>query len=412
MDARAEIGTGEAAQPGEWRRGWPIVFSGSVGVGLGYGLLLTTAGLFVIPMQEELGWSRGATMVAPIVGLATAPLSPIAGAAIDRYGARPLAILGLCLMIGGFLAMALLPITPILFYATLGLFAAAASLSGPLIYCKAVATWFTRHAGLAFGITMSGMPVAAAITIPIVSAVIERSGWRAGYLTLAGMIAVVGIPIVIWLFREREAAPGPSAATAGTGSLGEAFRDPRFWMLLAAFAFASMAVGGYLSQLNPIVRGSGFTAAAAASAMSVYVISIGIGRIASGFLLDRFHPPMVAGACLALAAIGALLLTMVGPANPSLALVFVAAFLLGWGQGAEGDYMAFFTRYLFGTRQFGLIFGVFGLVVGGGIALGGLLFAASFDLTGNYQLAQYSGAAGYFAAALLMLGIRVRKEGE
>src|SRR5262245_57845564 len=76
----------------EWRAGWRVLLSAAVGVGVGTPAVINTAGLFVVPMQQEFGWSRSALAIGPIVGLISSCLSPLGGWLIDRYGARPLAI--------------------------------------------------------------------------------------------------------------------------------------------------------------------------------------------------------------------------------------------------------------------------------------------------------------------------------
>jgi MFS family permease len=393
---------------GEWRRGWRIVLAASLGVGLGYGLLLVTAGLFVLPMQAELGWSRGEIMIGPIVGIASAPLSPFAGAAIDRYGARVLAVCGLALLIAAYLALALLPLTRWSYYPILALFAVAGTISSPLIYCKAIAPWFRKQAGLAFGITLSGLSIIGVGAIPLVAAIVERHGWRAGFLANAAVVGLIGIPVVALLLKERRTEAALSNAPAGpASSLRQAAAEANFWILLVSLTLSSLAVGGYLSQLNPIARSDGLSASAGAAAMTVYAVSTGIGRIVSGLLLDRLHPPRVAATCLTLAACGAALLTVAGAtAAPGWPILFAAAILLGWGQGAEADYMAFFTRYLFGTESFGIIFGSLAVVVGGGIAIGGLLFAWSFDLTGSYEIANSVSIGAFLLGALTILAVR------
>ena len=79
----------------EWRRGWRPLASGFIGTGTGSGLFIMTAGLFIIPMQEEFGWSRSALTIGPVIIFFSAFLQPLAGEIVDRFGARPSVIAGM-----------------------------------------------------------------------------------------------------------------------------------------------------------------------------------------------------------------------------------------------------------------------------------------------------------------------------
>lgn len=72
-------------------------------------------------------------------------------------------------------------------------------------------------------------------------------------------------------------------------------------------------------------------------------------------------------------------------------LVVGAVLLVGVGQGAESDFVAYFALKVFGTRSFARIVSVFAMVAIAGFSLGGLVFAALRDQLGDYRLASYVG---------------------
>jgi len=139
----------------------------------------------------------------------------------------------------------------------------------------------------------------------------------------------------------------------------------------------------------------------------VFALAIGLSRIVAGKLLDYLNPPIVAAVCLALPALGAVLLAITAHSETSWFLAVAAAFLLGIGAGAELDFIAFFTMRLFGLRQFSVIYGTGGLASGGATAIGGFLFASIFDKIGNYNVAVYLGVVMFLCAAMVMLMIKV-----
>lgn len=398
----------------EWRRGWRVLVGASVGTGVSYGLFLLTAGLFIMPMQEEFHWTRSEVSIGPLIGLLCAVLAPFAGTFIDRYGARPLAIVGLVgiALIYGLLAVA--PTSHVYIYGVGILMAFVGTVSSGIIYCSGVVTWFSRNSGLAIGITMSGISVMTAIALPLLSGLIEQQGWRAGYMALGAAAVFIGLPAVIAWFREAPRAPAAASADDAVEqapregrSFAEALRDPRLWLCMACFGGAALPIGGFMSQMQPMLRGHGFSAEAAAAAGSIFALAIGIGRLVGGALLDRLHPPLVTSVLLVLPALGSLLVSPFGGSEAVWIMAAIAVFLVGLGQGAEADFIAFYTLRIFGRRAFATIYATIGVTVGGGMALGGLLFAGIFDITGSYDLATYLAAGIFLASALIALVIRV-----
>ncbi|UCD59098.1 MAG: hypothetical protein JSV16_08395 [Candidatus Hydrogenedentota bacterium] len=60
-----------------------------------WGMVLNTLPVFVKPITENMGWTRGAFAVAALAGAITSVLLfPIAGKLIDRIGVRPVMIVG------------------------------------------------------------------------------------------------------------------------------------------------------------------------------------------------------------------------------------------------------------------------------------------------------------------------------
>lgn len=384
-----------------------------MGTALSYGLFLMTAGLFIIPMQKEFGWSRSEVSIGPIVGLLAAMLAPFGGVVIDRFGPRRVAIAGLAALGLLYVLLAMTPPSQLYLYAVVVVLAVVATVTSAVIYCAGVVRWFQKNAGLAIGITMSGLSLTAAAALPALAWVIENIGWREGYLTLSALALLVGLPFVFAWFREappvgQKTTPEHQGAAPVVNGMDmrEAVRDKRFWLCVACFGGAALPIGGFMSQLQPLLIGNGFDTTAAAAAGSVFALSIGFGRLVGGALLDRLHAPTVAAVLLALPALGALLLV-----NSSTETVWIVAaiavFLLGLGQGAEADFIAFFTLRIFGMRSYATIYATIGASVGGGMALGGIAFAALHDLAGSYDLAVYCAALIYVVAAVLALFIRV-----
>src|SRR5258708_3775112 len=77
----------------EFRRGWRVLLASCVGLGLGLsGITFFTFGVFVVPLANDFGWTRGQiASAASILVIGTAITAPIIGTVIDRFGARRIA---------------------------------------------------------------------------------------------------------------------------------------------------------------------------------------------------------------------------------------------------------------------------------------------------------------------------------
>jgi len=379
-----------------------------MGSSLGYLLFIGTAGQFILPVQSAFGWSRLAVTVAPLVGLAAALVAPLAGPFIDRIGIRPSAIAGLLAMTILFLAFAAMPASLAIMYVIAALVALASPFSSPMVFSKGIATWFDRHMGLAQGLVMSGVAVVFALANPLLTYIIGEFGWRVAYAMLAAMIALFALPAVLWNFREGPiiAPTAPSRISQGSGDRGflrGLSGNARFWILFAFFVTATVGIGGYVSQLVPLLESLRISPMSAGSIVSIYWISIAVGRIALGSLLDRLPPTLVAGLAMISAACGTVLLSLVTDGNSGRYAATFAMFLIGLAHGAEVDFVAFFTMRIFGARHYSTLFGIFGgLATGGGLSIGGLLFAFFFDRFGSYHVAILFSTACFCLSVLLM----------
>jgi len=384
----------------EWRSGWRIATSAMLGYGTGNAMVLITAGLFIRPMRIALGWPTSAVTLAPVMSLVWALASPLSGVAIGRFGPRRCAIAGHLLLGCCLIALAVSPSV----YFVLLVLAAAIGLISPLTnvptYASGLARWFERHAGAAFGIAFNGSALVGLMAVPLVSFAITRFGWRAGYTVLAVMVLGLGLPALAGWFKDKPTAS--AAPTAKPGQLDEIVTNPRIWLFLAIFLIGSIPLGGFMGHLQPMLAESRVPIVTATILGMAYSASVCAGRILGGLLLDRFWPFAVAGGMFFLAALGGYGLA-ISTHGATLPLMTTVVLLVGMGQGAEADFLAFFALRCFSAEIYPLILG--GNVAASclGIAAGGYGFAVLFDRFGNYQMACLIGSASFAIAAILIV---------
>ncbi len=157
----------------------------------------------------------------------------------------------------------------------------------------------------------------------------------------------------------------------------EIWHQPAFWLLICVFFLAGASVHACVLHMAALLSDRGITAQGAALGTSVVGLSILIGRVGTGFLLDRFFAPRLATLLFGCASIGIAML-WVGSVGK---IAVFAAFLVGLGMGAEVDLIAYCMSRYFGLKSFGVAygFGFSAFVLAG--ALGTLLMGAGFDAT-------------------------------
>ena len=133
----------------EFKQGWKVLLGAIVGVGSGLtGIVFYTHGVFVVPITEEMGWSRGATLFAfSFVMMSAAITAPFIGIIIDKYGARRLALFGLFALGFSFAGLSLTTDNILTYYALWIFMALIAAGTFPVTWTRAVNTWFDRRRG-------------------------------------------------------------------------------------------------------------------------------------------------------------------------------------------------------------------------------------------------------------------------
>jgi MFS family permease len=388
--------------------GWWIVLISALGLFLGpVPIAVFSFAVFLKPLAQEFHASRGAVSFAfTLHNIILAFGLPFAGKLIDRYGPRKVILTsnlmaGLTLLSAYFCSGRIWQLY--LFYLALGL-ASCGVMS--VSYCDVVAHWFDRRRGLALGLMMLGLGIGALIMPSGAQYVIATFGWRFAFGIIGAAILLITLPVLTMFLKERPEPIGlsPDGRTAAITALPgaecdpglswrEARHNPTFWLLLCAFMLVTASVQACLTHIAAILADQGASARGAAVGSSLLGAGLLVGRTGSGYLLDRFFGPRVAAIVFACAAAGMGLLGIAG----SRGLALAAAFLIGFGLGADVDILAYLTSRYFGLRFFGAIYGLLfaGFLLAGG--LGTFLMGLAFDATGSYIL-----ALGLFCTATLI----------
>ena len=400
--------------------GYWIVAAAFVSQFVAMGIFSYVLGPFMLPMIEELGWSRAEfTLSRSLAQFVMGLTGFLIGAWVDRVGPRPLMLAGATLMAA---ALALHAQVQTIWQWLLlnGVLATAGgALLGNLVVNVTLAKWFVEKRGQAVAWAAMGVSAAGIVMTPAVTVGIDLLGWRQTWVLLAAATLLLVYPIAFVMRRTPEDhGRHPDGKTdqqvAGGEALKaqadfdrsmtrrEALRTWIFYFLVFAFGLFSINIVVMLLQTVPYLTDHGFSRAQAAAAITVASVPAMLSKPVWGYFIDRL--PAKPLAALGASGTGLALFAIVWSVDVgSLAWIYAAFLLLGLGWGGMIPLQEVIWGSYFGRRYLGEVRSAalpFALLLGAGAPL-----AVSWyhDLTGSYQ-----GALLVVAALNVLSGVFVQ----
>jgi MFS family permease len=276
----------------------------------------------------------------------------------------------------------------------IGLFGVSATFA-PLL--ADTSQWFSRHRGIAVAICASGNYLSGAVWPPIMQHFIDTASWRATYVGIGVFCLVSMVPLALVLRRR----PPPSAAASqptGATRFGAPVdtshplgMSPLLLTGLLCVAGVSCCVAMSMPQVHIVAYCGdlGYGAARGAQMLSLMLGCGIVSRLASGWISDH---------------IGGLRTLLLGSTLQGIALLlflpfdglvslYIVSALFGLFQGGIVPSYALIVREHFSTRDAGARTGTVLMATLLGMALGGWMSGAIFDLTGSYRAAFLNGIA-------------------
>jgi MFS family permease len=270
----------------------------------------------------------------------------------------------------------------------LGLFATSV-LFAPLL--ADISHWFVRRRGIAIAVAASGNYIAGTIWPPILQPMIASIGWRHTFMIVGVVCVVIMLPLVLGLRRRpvfHTLGQTAAAASAAQGSLGISRNALTALLWVAglacctAMAMPQVHIVAYCADL-------GYGVARGAEMLSLMLGFGVVSRIAFGFLSDRIGglPTLLVSSVLQ-----TLVLVLYLGFNGLTSLYLISA-LFGLAQGGIVPAYAVIVREYFPPGEAGSRTGIVIMSTLVGMAFGGWMSGAIFDLTGSYLAAFAHGAA-------------------
>ncbi len=378
-----------------------------------WGMVLNTFPIFLKPMTENMGWSRGDLTVALLMGAIGMIISaPIAGRMIDRFGARPVMALGTLVVGINLMAGSLIQHLWQL-YIVFGLIGCGLICSSVIPCSFIISNWFVSRRGVAMSIAFAGTSVGGMVMTYVGNEIILHYGWRRAFVLSGLTNLIVVIPVVLLFVRTRPSELGlepyrnPSDEAAkrdfnwGVG-VKEAFSKVVFWQIAAIMLIVGVVSGGLGNHSVAYLTDLGHSSTSAALAWSIVMGVMIFGKLAFGPIADRWGAKIAMAISCLLFVISIFLL----PFAKTYTIVIVFAVIYGFASGAPLVINPLLTAGGLGMKNFGAIYGILNMVgsIGGSVSPVGAGYY--FDKYKTYQPVFYLFAFLAIIAAITSLTIK------
>lgn len=403
--------------------GWVIVVVAFLVSALAYGVRYSFSVIFT-SLLEQFHWPRDSTAaMLSFHLLAYGITAPIAGALVDRLGARKTMALGALLLALG-AATSGLGNELWHYYLSFGLLMGVGlCLMGGVPFTRVLSNWFVTKRGLALSLMFFGSG-GAFLLYPLVAFLIDKVGWRGAFLVEAAMVASLLLPAVAFLVRSRPQEMGllpdgnrqtladvkanqeyaeavvDKAWAAIDWTLPKAMKSFRFWMLCLT-AFGAWGITEHILVAHHVVFAEdvGYSRLYASSVLALFGILMSAGALLAGFLSDRAGREVTFSIATVIGVSGIIMLMLIRDTSHPW-MLHLYSILFGLGFGMTSPCIAASATDMFQGRRVGAVIGFvwFAFAIGGttGPWLGGFIFEGC----GSYLPAFIVSAATFVIACI------------
>jgi sugar phosphate permease len=382
--------------------GWWIVLTGAVIFVVSNGIGFYGHGVFLDPIRELHGWSKGTVSSAVSLYFFTAGAAGIiVGRQIDRFGPRPILVLGSSVVGIGLVLLSrvseLWHLYAVYFLMALGWSGASVMPVNALI-----ANWFILKRGKAMSLAMTGLSIGGIVMVPLAAFLITHWGLKTALPVLGALFWIVNIPLTLLVIKRRPSDIGQvpdgklePEPLEGKGKTHlsyasqmrpwtrlQAVRRPAFWAIVVAFFLAMIGQVAYLvHQVSFLSATLGM--AGAATAVSITAAASIAGRLCMGLFVDRLDKRHVT---MGLFFIQALALLGLAYSN-HISVLYLGTLAFGLTMGCILMMQSLIIGECFGLASFATVSGLVGVFVSLGAAIGPTIAGIVFDATQSYRMA-------------------------
>ncbi|MEE8630218.1 MULTISPECIES: MFS transporter [Methylobacterium] len=331
-------------------RRWPVISALGVIEILAWGSSFYLPAVLAGPVAASTGWPLAWVVGGLTLGLLVAAFaSPHVGAAVHRYGGRPVLALAAMLLAAGLVTLALSPALPAYLAGWLllglgmacGLYDPAFATLGRLYGAKArpAITTLTLWGGFA-----------STVCWPLSAFLVAQVGWRGACLAYAGLHLLVTLPLALIFIPPAPPLPAADAHQAAAGPLSSA--EGRAFLLFAGVLVLGGAIMALVSvHLITLLQTRGVALASAVTYGALIGPAQVGARIVEMSFKGRHHPLWTLTAAFGLVALG---LALLAGGVPGVGIWLV---LYGGGNGIYSIARGTVPLALFGPDRYPLLVG-------------------------------------------------------
>lgn len=267
----------------------------------------STAGVLIVPLEREFGWTRATISLAVSVNLLLYGLiGPFAAALFEAVGVRRVMTGALLLLATGVTLTTRMSQSwqmVLLWGVLVGCGSGAIALT---LGATVVNRWFTQGRGTVMGLLTASTATGQLLFLPLLASLTETRGWRTAAFVVGGA-ALSAIPLVLLFMRDRpsdvalrpfgdagapapQAAGGRNPARLALDGLKVGVRSADFWLLAASFFVCGASTNGLIgTHLIPACIDHGISEVRAAGLLAMMGVLDLAGTTLSGWLSDRYN---------------------------------------------------------------------------------------------------------------------------
>lgn len=408
------------AETGRIFYGWWVVAAAFLNLFFVVGIIFYGFPVFYASFVESLGFSRAQLTQGFLLGflLVGLPFGLLAGAAIDRIGARWVILAGTAFVTISLLLMARM--TKLWQYEALCILEVLGYvLAGPIANQVLVSRWFRARRGRAMGFAYLGLGAGGVVAPLLANYLVRTCGWRHALEVVALTLMAVVFPVGIWVTRSTPEefgllpdgeAPGNSPNLPATDTVSrsvvEAVRTANFWLILLGSTLAIGAIGAVIQHFILFLQDQGYSATLASRFSTALLAASLAGRILVGYAVDRVRKKNAMALFYFLLGASVPLLGMA--AQPAAAWTFALVF--GFSMGADYMLVPLVMAESFGTASLGKLLAL--VIMGYSLGQWGLpwIVGKLFDARHNYDLGWKITALAAMLGGLATYAVSSRRE--
>ncbi|MEJ7607704.1 MAG: MFS transporter [Bryobacteraceae bacterium] len=339
--------------------GWWMTLFAFFTFGIAVGIPYYGGPFFYDYYEKSFGWSRKETTFGfPLAAALTLAVGPLL---VHRFSPRKMILIGTGFTGLAFVGFGMMNGSLPLYYGLWFLYLVGYIFSGPIAHQVIVSQWFRKNRGKAMSLVYLGVGVFGGISAKLIAKPLTDAIGFQGALISIGALMLLAWPVALFFMKDRPADIGQfpdgiethaDSHPVAPRSFAYMLRQPAFWLLTLGSFCSIGAIGSINQHMKFVFKEQGFTdqntlnELFANATLCILFSSIG-GRLAMGYLADRFNKKVVMAITYVLVAATIPLLFLVRPESPE--MVYVFSILFGFGMGA--DYMLI---PLMAAEQFGV----------------------------------------------------------